>query len=275
MNKKSAPRHVLTAAFFVLSATLAAPAFSKDAAARDVAAPMTSAAGYQIPQNGYLPAGTLHIDSWLPPAPSFDSTTHAFDIQTFLATRALTGSERFKIAEADNVNVLDSNAMATRFSEALGGTLTDQNAPLLFAMFKRLAADSFTTLGPLKKQLDQGGRHRPFVDFPGAKTCEAPQGLAQNGSYPSGHAFFGWMWANMLAEVAPSRADALFKRGLEFGDSRVICGFHYPSDVQAGRLAAAQLMTWLHTDRTFRKEFTPACKQAARALKISADSCAR
>lgn len=260
---------------FICAAAFAALALSFPALAKDVAAPVTSAAGYQVPQNGYLPAGALHIDAWLPPAPAFDSTTHAFDVQTFMATRALTGSERFKVAEADNVNVLDNNAMASRFSDALGGTLTEQNAPLLFAMFKRLAADSFTTLAPLKKQVEQGGRHRPFVDFPGAKTCEAPQSLAQNGSYPSGHAFFGWMWANVLAEVAPSRADALFKRGLEFGDSRVICGFHYPSDVQSGRLAAAQLLTWLHTDKSFRKEFAPACEQAARALKLTSKSCPR
>ena len=255
----------------------AAIAFSAPVFAKDVVAPIqsTAAAAWKQPSNGYLPAGALNITTWLPPAPAPDSTKNASDIQTFFATRALTTSERFKIAEADNVSVIDFNAMAARYADALGGTLTEKNAPLLSALMLRVAADAFTTLAPMKKQVDEGGRHRPIRDFPGFKTCEAPHYLLDNGSYPSGHALFGWTWANILAEIAPERADALFKRGMDFGDSRVICGFHYVSDVEAGRLAANQLLTRLHADKAFRKEFAPTCEQAAKALKLTVKSCPR
>ena len=44
--------------------------------------------------------------------------------------------------------------------------------------------------------------------------------LRSDGSYPSGHSALGWGWALVLAELNPDRADALFQRGRDFGQSR-------------------------------------------------------
>src|SRR4029077_4220212 len=63
--------------------------------------------------------------------------------------------------------------------------------------------------------------------------------LRTNGSYPSGHSTIGWLWALILIEVSPERADALLQRGRAFGQSRGICGVHWKSDIEAGRIMGA------------------------------------
>jgi acid phosphatase (class A) len=69
------------------------------------------------------------------------------------------------------------------------------------------------------------------------------------------------LWGSILAEIAPQFADQLIARGIAFGDSRVVCGFHYPSDVAAARLAAAALLMRLHAERRFQEDLAAARKE--------------
>ncbi|MET0183094.1 MAG: phosphatase PAP2 family protein, partial [Caulobacterales bacterium] len=55
-----------------------------------------------------------------------------------------------------------------------------------------------------------------------------------------------------LAEILPSRAQAILERGIDYGQSRIVCGVHYTSDVQAGRLLASATLARLHSDPAFR-----------------------
>lgn len=109
-------------------------------------------------------------------------------------------------------------------------------------------------------------RPRPFVDDATLARCDAPDAaLAASTAYPSGHAAIGWAWALALAELAPARADAILQRGRDFGDSRVICGFHYPSDIDASRTIAAAAIARLHADADFRRDLEAARREIARA----------
>src|SRR4029079_11967957 len=92
------------------------------------------------------------------------------------------------------------------------------------------------------------------------------ESLPETGGYPSGHASLGWLWGTILAELAPEHADALIARGIALGDRRVICGFHYPSDIVAGRLAAAALLQRLHADRKFQHDLDDARAELAKLL---------
>lgn len=68
-----------------------------------------------------------------------------------------------------------------------------------------------------------------------------------------------------MAELVPSRADAILQRGRDYGDSRVICGYHFPSDIEAGRLLAAGVIARLHADANFRRDLDAARSELARA----------
>jgi acid phosphatase (class A) len=79
-------------------------------------------------------------------------------------------------------------------------------------------------------------------------------GLTHNGSYPSGHSTLSWAWGLVLAELAPDRASQIMARARGIGDSRVVCGVHYLSDVEAGRLVGASLVAAEHGQAAFRAD---------------------
>jgi acid phosphatase (class A) len=115
---------------------------------------------------------------------------------------------------------------------------------------------------------DHYQRRRPFLEYKGP-TC-IPQGeylAAEDASYPSGHASVGWTWALVLAELAPERADAILARGYAFGQSRVICGAHWQSDVTAGRVVAAGVVARLHANATFHADLAAAKGELAAARR--------
>ena len=117
-------------------------------------------------------------------------------------------------------------------------------------------------------------RKRPFVVEP-LPTCIAPETwLAASGSYPSGHSALGWAWALVLAEMAPDRADPILRRGLAYGESRAVCGVHYVSDVEAGRIVGAAMVARLKADPGFQADFARAKEEfdAARAASKEATS---
>jgi acid phosphatase (class A) len=62
----------------------------------------------------------------------------------------------------------------------------------------------------------------------------------------------------LLSEINPDNANALCKRGLEYGDSRVIVGAHWQSDVDASRIIAGASYTALHNSPDFRKQMEKA-----------------
>jgi acid phosphatase (class A) len=80
---------------------------------------------------------------------------------------------------------------------------------------------------------DRWPRKRPFQTSSEVKPCEANQ--PKSNSYPSGHAAVGSFLARVLGKIVPAQRTVLEKRGIAYGWSRVICGFHYPTDVDAGK----------------------------------------
>ena len=83
------------------------------------------------------------------------------------------------------------------------------------------------------------GRERPFERYDDPMPSHEEDGLRGDGSYPSGHSLRGWGISLILAQIAPSRANQIYKRGWEYCDSRVIMGAHWQSDVDASRTAAS------------------------------------
>ena len=81
-------------------------------------------------------------------------------------------------------------------------------------------------------------------------------------SYPSSHATRGVLVARVLAELAPSRREALLEAGLRAGYDRVVAGVHYPSDVLAGQRLGAALADAFLVDPDVRAKL-----EAARAAE--------
>lgn len=215
--------------------------------------------GFRDHPHGYLSVETApNAAHFLPPPPDKGSLREQDDIAIYRATRALKGSPRWQMAAGDNE--IETPRAPRIFDEALGIHFEPARMPTLALLLGRMLGDLETIQGPAKRGFN---RPRPFVSEPAA-TCIVPEKwLAASGSYPSGHAATGWAWALVLAEMAPDRADAVLARGLAYGESRVVCGVHYASDVEAGRLVGAALVARLQADPAFQRDFAIARQELA------------
>ena len=67
----------------------------------------------------------------------------------------------------------------------------------------------------------------------------------------------------LLSEINPAAADDLLKLGYQYGQSRIISGDHWQSDVDAARLVAAGAVAQIHAHPRFVKQM----KRAKREFK--------
>lgn len=213
--------------------------------------------GFSDHPHGYLDKGAApDASAFLPPPPAPGSLREQADVEAYRTSRALEGNERWRQAAADNE--IETPSAPRTFDAALGVSFDPQKTPTLAILLGRMLGDLETIQTPAKTGYF---RPRPFVTEPAA-TCFAPEPwLARSGSYPSGHAALGWAWALVLSEMAPDRADAILARGLAYGESRMICGVHYASDVEAGRLVGAAMVARLKAEPEFQRDFAQARRE--------------
>ena len=76
------------------------------------------------------------------------------------------------------------------------------------------------------------------------------------------------MMAIILADMVPERRTALFERGWELGEARVISGVHFPTDVAAGRTLAAVVVSLMQQDRRYSADFSAARRELRSVLGL-------
>ncbi len=150
-------------------------------------------------------------------------------------------------------------ALAAQFSPAFGMTISQEETPEIWKLLTSGVHSATAIRKPIKAYYH---RMRPFVRFhEHILTYQAEEDeaeLAGEGSYPSGHTMRGWATALLLAELNPDNADAIYKRGWDYGESRVIVGAHWQSDVDVSRAAASIGYAALHNSPAFRKQMEKA-----------------
>jgi acid phosphatase (class A) len=149
--------------------------------------------------------------------------------------------------------------------------ISQEATPHLNMLLRRSLVDAgFATY----RAKDHYQRKRPFAEM-GETTCSPKEEahLSKDGSYPSGHAALGWAWGLILAGVSPDKANALLQRGHAFGDSRMVCGVHWQSDLEAGRVVGAAAVARLQADPVFQAQAQLAKAEiaAARAKGLMSD----
>ncbi|WP_371734564.1 acid phosphatase PhoC [Tatumella sp. JGM130] len=205
----------------------------------------------------YYLTNSQSIDSLalLPPPPAIGSIAFLNDQAMYEQGRLLRNTDRGKLA-AEDAN-LSSGGVANAFSAAFGREITARNTPQLYKLLTNMIEDAGDLATRSAKQHYM--RIRPFAFYQVA-TCNTRQQdeLSTNGSYPSGHTAIGWATALVLAEINPQRQNEILKRGYELGQSRVICGYHWQSDVDAARVVASGVVATLHTSPAFNAQLAKA-----------------
>lgn len=198
------------------------------------------------------PASALQTAILLPRAPQPGSARYEADRGVFRATRALEGTPRWVLAQHD-VDYATPVLLAD-FSCAMGVNLDATRLPHLTALVDQTSRAADLSTGPAKKA---NQRQRPFLIDAGA-TCQPADQLAHSFDYPSGHATRGWAVGLVLTELAPDRATELLLRARAFGDSRVVCGVHNLSAIEAGAMNGGAVVATLHASEEFQSKLSAA-----------------
>jgi acid phosphatase (class A) len=118
------------------------------------------------------------------------------------------------------------------FSSAVGAEL-GKATPVLSAGLVAFMAPVNSATREIKQQQ---GRIRPYLAHPHLDPCLPRE---DTGAFPSGHAVWFRTTAKLLADLVPERRERLEHVGRQGGANRVLCGVHYPSDVEAGQRIGA------------------------------------
>ena len=201
---------------------------------------------------------------WTPAPPDTMGAAFTYDIMQYMWGKQMRqNKERADIAIRDAVYSLE--CIAQEFSEPFGLTISEENTPEIWKLLRDAKATCEAISGFPKYYYK---RKRPFVRFqePTATPQFEPE-LRRNFSYPSGHTILGWASALLLTEINPERADTILARGMMYGESRVIVGAHWQSDVDAGRLAAAAAYARMHTSDRFLEQMRRARQEFQKKRK--------
>jgi acid phosphatase (class A) len=206
---------------------------------------------------GYLAGREVDFRTILGPPPPVDSRWDTADEQSVQAYQNV-DEARWEMAK------LDEKQLYPRFAEAFGGPIDKQATPVLVALLDRALLDVDTTAAAAK---DHFHRPRPYQRMHLSRVCnkndapEPEEHPMHGASYPSGHSTHGWMVAMILSRVAPDRAEALMKRAEEYEESRLVCGMHFPTDVEAGQVVAAAVVSRLDASKEFQADLLKAHRE--------------
>lgn len=221
----------------------------------------------------YLDASRIN---WLPliaPPPAADSAQQQRDLQTVLDIQAANRN-----GERRDKAIADSEASCFRFADVLGPAFDAKQLPITAAFLSR-AADEVDAATSILKHYWQ--RPRPFVVSDKVERLAdiAPRADKQDAaalhsfeysSYPSGHSTYGMACALLLTQLVPEKQAQLFARAVDYGESRMIVGAHFPSDLAAGRMVATAAMTLMTQSPAYQHDLKAARNELHRALELAA-----
>ena len=184
---------------------------------------------------GYLTT-EVDISTVVPPPPQKGDPRYEADRRVFRATRRLLSTPRGELAKADVPWKVPD--LMRDFSCAVGIALSPERTPATYRLLANANADTARANDLAKNKWK---RSRPFL-IDNGPICENKADLAKTYDYPSGHTTRGWTAGLVLAELRPDRADQILTRARAYGESRIVCGAHNMSAVEAGRLGATVSM---------------------------------
>ncbi len=194
-----------------------------------------------------LTAADLDPALVLPPPPAAGSLQERAELAELHAAEAARTAADEADARADG-----DTKDATIFAAAIGPGFNLQRLPATTRLLAMVRASEKDTVDRGKAEFR---RTRPYAVDLSLKSCKRNEDLLS--SYPSGHTSRAYALGETLARLLPAHASAILARAARYGQSRIVCGQHFRSDVTAGAV--------LGTLVAERLQAKPAFVAAARA----------
>jgi acid phosphatase (class A) len=149
------------------------------------------------------------------------------------------------------------------FNATLGFDLTQY--PATMALLREVGRENGAVQSKAKSYFH---RDRPWVVDATIKQCVPALARAGDDSYPSGHSTYGFALGEVLAALMPARAQAILARSAEFAHNRMVCGYHFHSDIVGGQVFGTIIAVKLLANTAFQAEFAAAQTELKAAGKI-------
>ncbi|MBE1161133.1 acid phosphatase [Dyella acidiphila] len=202
----------------------------------------------------------IELTRLLPPPPAAGSAVAQHDLQAVLATQQQRTQADMDAAKAD------TERSVFRFADVLGPGLQPKGLPKTAAFFDRLAAFD---KAEVKDAKEDWKRPRPAVVS--SQVHPLAKEKANDWSYPSGHATFGYSTAVLLANMLPEKRAAIFARADVYAEHRIVMGAHFPSDIEAGHLAGTVIGAEILRDPSWKQDYELARLELRHALGLPAN----
>ena len=210
----------------------------------------------------YIPGDDLPDVVQIVPAPPEDpSPDFDHDILRYMwGKQQRKDPARLEMAIRDAVWNMDTTLVI--LGKPFGLEISKEGTPAIYEVLTR----GITTIENIRfRPKAYYFRIRPFAYFDEPSIFpQDDEWLATEGSYPSGHTIRAWACALLMAQLAPESAEAVFARAWLSGESRVISGCHWQSDVDASRPVAGIGFSYLQSSREFRRDMARAKKEYRR-----------
>lgn len=196
------------------------------------------------PAQTFVDAERAGLVALLPPPPPDDSLAGRADLEAVLLVQAIRTPAQTQAAATD------ADLGPLEWAEAvLGPDYPRARFPEHYALFELARADMTRTVDLVKAKGHQ--RARPAVRDRRVRPSLPVEGHGAN-SWPSGRAAASRVWAGILSDLFPARAEALAEAARRTGDHRVLGGVHYPTDLVAGHLLADGFLRQLRASAAYR-----------------------
>jgi acid phosphatase (class A) len=216
------------------------------------------AAGDEINGHAYFTKAELpDMTKILPPFPEFESARFVADQSQHLWGKLMRQDEA-RAAQAQRDAVYSMQTVIDEMGPLFGLEITKEDTPEIYSILQDVCASCDSIYSGAKAKFN---RQRPYAYYDeGTLIPEKEEKHRNEGSYPSGHTVFFWTSALLLADINQSTEamEGLLARGYEFGQSRVIAGYHWQSDVDAGRMAGNVLYLLIRNHERFIEQLAKA-----------------
>lgn len=206
----------------------------------------------------FTTAQQVDLTKILPPPPANDSAQTKRELQEVVDIQEKRTPEMAAKAKAD----AEENIWV--YSDVMGPEFNSKALPLTNAFFERIVATEAAVVDPAK---DFWKRPRPHMLDSRIKPIVK---LSTSGSWPSGHTTLGTLMGITLANMVPEKRAEIMARAWQYGYHRVVAGIHYPSDIEAGRIAGSVISQQIAQQQDFQQQYQQAQQELRQVLKLPA-----
>lgn len=177
------------------------------------------------------------------------------DVAQYMEAKGKRATGRGEQAKADADCSLE--AILKAFSEPLGVRIDSKSAPKLTELIKETRNALQANAADLAASAQF--RKRPYVQL--GEAPFAGENDSKTSSYPSVESEISLGVGLVLTEIAPDRANDILTLGFRIGESGIITGQHWATDIIAARIMAAAVLAHMNSDEAFKKLLAEARKE--------------